>query len=270
MSSTATGTVLDQILDHKREEVAARQSQRSLQAVREQAEAAAPTRGFAGAINDAINAGSAAIIAEVKKASPSKGVIRPDFDPEAIAKSYQAGGATCLSVLTDERFFQGHDDFLVTARNAVELPVLRKDFIVDKYQIYEARALGADCILLIVAALEIIQLTVLHHTARGLGLDVLLEVHDETELAAALSLQPTLVGINNRNLKDFTTSLETTYQLLDAIPDNVTVITESGIANRQDVANMRARGVNGFLVGEAFMREQDPGAALKKMFADPG
>jgi indole-3-glycerol phosphate synthase len=262
-----TGTVLDEILDHKREEVTARQRQRPTSALRKLAQAAPPTRGFTAAIASAIEAGKPAVIAEIKKASPSKGVIRTDFDPESIAVSYQAAGATCLSVLTDERFFQGHDDYLVSAHNAVELPVLRKDFIIDEYQLYEARVLGADCVLLIVAAVNIIQLTVLYHTARALGLDVLMEVHDETELAAALSLSPTLVGINNRNLKTFDTSLQTTYQLLSGIPPQTVVVTESGIASRQDVLEMRENGVHCFLVGEAFMRKDDPGAALKEMFA---
>ena len=259
-------SALEKILAHKREEVAARKRQRPTSALREQAYDAPPTRGFAASIRARIDAGAPAVIAEVKKASPSKGIIRADFDPEAIARSYAAGGATCLSVLTDEHFFQGHDSYLVAARDAVGLPVLRKDFVIDEYQLLEARVLGADCILLIVAALDIIQLTVLYHTAKGLGLDILIEVHDESELAAALSLSPTLLGINNRNLKTFETSLETTYQLLSEVPGNVVVVTESGIASRQDVVDMRSRGVNAFLVGEAFMREDDPGAALQTMF----
>lgn len=269
MSQLKTGTVLDQILDHKRQEIVARQDKRPMKDLRQQARSAPATRNFAAAIAAEIEAGNPAVIAEIKKASPSKGIIRSDFDPQAIAISYQAAGASALSVLTDERFFQGHDDYLISARGAVRLPVLRKDFIVDEYQIYEARVLGADCILLIVAALDIMQLTVLYHVARGLELDVLIEVHDETELAAALTLNPTLVGINNRNLKTFETTLDTTYRLLSGIPKDVTVITESGIATRQDVVAMRAHGVHGFLVGEAFMRQADPGAALAAMFERP-
>jgi indole-3-glycerol phosphate synthase len=193
-------------------------------------------------------------------------VIRENFDPVAIAESYEAGGATCLSVLTDEKYFQGHDDFLIAARAAVDLPVLRKDFVVEEYQLFEARTLGADCVLLIVAALDIIRLTVLQQTARSLGLDVLMEVHNPVELEAALSLRPGLIGINNRNLKTFETSLETTYGLLQAIPDDVLVVTESGIRTRDDVMSMREHGVHCFLVGEAFMRAADPGAALGEMF----
>lgn len=268
MSQASTGTMLDQILAHKRAEVAARSGLRPKSMLRERAQSAPPTRGFAATIASQIKAGVPAVIAEVKKASPSKGLIRADFDPVAIARSYQAGGASALSVLTDEQFFQGHDDYLTAARNAVDLPVLRKDFVVDEYQLFEARVLGADCVLLIVAAMDIIALTVLYHSARALGLDALLEVHDETELAAALSLQPSLIGINNRNLKTFETNLETTYRLLPGIPEGVAVVTESGIASRQDVLDMRGRGVHGFLVGEAFMRAEDPGAALKAMFAD--
>lgn len=259
-------TILDEILAHKRTEVAERQRVRSLDSLRAEAEACPPTRGFADALERKVLAGASGVIAEIKKASPSKGVIREAFDPVSIARSYAKGGAACLSVLTDERYFQGHDDYLEAARAAVDLPVLRKDFVVDAYQLYEARALGADCVLLIAAALDAQQLTTLHEAATALGLDVLVEVHDGEELDSALKIGPRLIGINNRNLKTFETRLETTYGLLPAIPDNVTVVTESGIASRDDVDAMRQRGVHCFLVGEAFMRAPDPGAALAEMF----
>jgi indole-3-glycerol phosphate synthase len=213
-----------------------------------------------------MDSGNPAVIAEIKKASPSRGLIRDDFDPVAIAGSYAEAGATCLSVLTDEHFFQGNDAYLAAARDVVTLPVLRKDFTVDAYQLYEARALGADCVLLIVAALDAHQLQEFHQLARGLGLDVLVEVHDAFELEAALTLDPALIGINNRNLHTFETKLDTTYALLERIPENIVVVTESGIRDPVQVSEMRARGVNAFLVGEAFMREPDPGAALRALF----
>lgn len=259
-------TILDEILAHKRTEVAERQRVRSLDSLRALAEACGPARGFADALENKLLAGAAGVIAEIKKASPSKGVIREDFDPVSIALSYAEGGAACLSVLTDERYFQGHDEYLQAARAAVDLPVLRKDFVVDAYQLFEARAMGADCVLLIAAALDAGRLKALHETATTLGLDVLVEVHDGEELESALEIEPRLIGINNRNLKTFETRLETTYGLLPAIPDGVTVVTESGIANRADVAAMRQRGVHCFLVGEAFMRAPDPGKALAEMF----
>lgn len=259
-------TILDEIIAHKRIEVAERQQRSPLAEVRERAASADPVRGFAQALSSRIEQRRPAVIAEVKKASPSKGVIREDFEPVEIARAYEQAGAACLSVLTDERFFQGHDDFLVAARAATALPVLRKDFVVDTYQISEARALGADCVLLIVAALDIMQLTVLSDAARNEGLDVLIEVHNADELAAALSLQPSLVGINNRDLKTFETSLDTTEALLTAVPDGVHVITESGIHSRDDVERMQRVGVYGFLVGEAFMRAVDPGDALQSLF----
>jgi indole-3-glycerol phosphate synthase len=211
---------------------------------------------------------TSAVIAEIKKASPSKGVIRADFDPVAIARAYQAAGAACLSVLTDVDFFQGHDDYLQAARAAVALPALRKDFVVDPYQVVETRALGADCLLLIVAALSPSRLRELYALARSIGLDVLIEVHDAAELDVALALRPTLVGINNRDLKTFETRLETTYGLLDGIPDGVLVVTESGIRDQADVAAMHHAGVHAFLVGEAFMRADDPGAALAALFEE--
>ena len=206
------------------------------------------------------------MIAEIKKASPSKGVIRPDFDPAEIARSYQRGGATCLSVLTDVDFFQGADDYLLEARAATALPVLRKDFTVDPYQVYEARVLGADCVLLIVAALAPAQLTELHELARQIGLDVLVEVHNARELDAALTLDNPMVGINNRDLHSFRTSLETTFSLLPRIGGERLVVTESGIQRVDDVLAMRGHGVNAFLVGEAFMRAPDPGAQLRVLF----
>jgi len=259
-------TILDEILAHKREEVAARRAVRPAAALRAAlAEAPAP-RGFVEALLSRIERAEPAVIAEIKKASPSRGVIRADFDPPAIARSYAAAGAACLSVLTDERYFQGQDDYLPAARAACGLPVLRKDFVVDEYQLLEARALGADCVLLIVAALDVEQLTALHGAARELGLDVLVEVHDADELAAALTLEPRLVGINNRDLRSFETRLDTTLALLADIPADVAVITESGIHSTDDVATMQEHGVHGFLVGEAFMRAPDPGAALQALF----
>jgi len=218
-------------------------------------------------MSGALMGNSVRIIAEVKKASPSQGVIREHFEPVAIAQSYEQAGATCLSVLTDEHYFQGSDDHLRVIRKTVALPVLRKEFIVDEYQIYESRAMGADCLLLIVSALDIMQLTTFHQLARSLQLDVLLEVHNTTELAAALSLKPTMIGINNRNLKTFETSLDNTFALLDKIPDDVLVVTESGIRERADVEAMGAKNVHAFLVGEAFMRADNPGEALTQLFS---
>jgi indole-3-glycerol phosphate synthase len=261
-----SGTILDTIVARKREEVAERRRSHPLDAVAEAAGAAAPARGFQASLQKRIANGQPGVIAEIKKASPSKGVIRPDFQPVDIARSYAANGAACLSVLTDVDFFQGADAYLTAARAAVDIPVLRKDFVVDPYQVHETRALGADCMLLIVAALDIMQLTNLYWLGRDVGLDVLIEVHDERELEAALSLQPTMVGINNRNLKTFETRLDVTWGLLERIPDDVLVVTESGINNAADVRDMRRRGVHAFLVGEAFMRAPDPGAALKELF----
>ncbi len=258
-------SILERIIRRKSDEIEAGKSQSSIDDLKARSRDCPQTRGFEASLRRASLCGPA-VIAEIKKASPSKGVIRPDFDPAAIAQSYATGGAACLSVLTDEKYFQGHDDFLLAARAVVDLPVLRKDFVVDEYQLFEARNLGADCVLLIVTALDIIQLTVLHHTARDLGLDVLMEVHNPIELEAALSLKPGLIGINNRNLKTFETSLDTTYGLLDSIPDDVLVVTESGIGTRNDVIAMREHNVHCFLVGEAFMRAADPGAALRELF----
>ena len=258
--------VLQKILARKAEEVAGRRARRPLAEVAARARDTAPARGFAAALEAKIAAGQAAVIAEVKKASPSKGVLRADFDPAAIAADYARGGAACLSVLTDVDFFQGHDDYLVQARAACALPVLRKDFTIDEYQVYEARALGADAVLLIVAALDDARLGGLCELAMGLGLDVLVEVHDADELERALQTASPLIGINNRNLRSFEVSLETTLSLKEAVPNDRRLVTESGILTREDVARMRAAGVHAFLVGEAFMRASSPGAALRALF----
>lgn len=261
-----SNTILDEILAHKALEVEARRRRRSSRAIERELASLPATRGFVSALKQAAQRSQSAVIAEVKKASPSKGTIRPDFRPVEIAQSYAAAGATCLSVLTDEKYFQGSDVYLADIRRAVTLPLLRKEFIIDAYQIPESRLLGADCILLIVAALDAMALRDFHRQATDLGLDVLIEVHDQQELDIALALSPTLVGINNRNLKTFETSLATTFDLLDRIPEDVLVVTESGIHTREDVQTLRARNVKAFLVGEAFMREADPGAALSRLF----
>ena len=264
---TETPTILRKIIDRKHEEIAERKAQKNISALTEILADIGPVRGFEKALASRISRKETAVIAEVKKASPSKGVIREDFNPEWIAKSYEQGGASCLSVLTDVDFFQGADAFLQQARAATSLPVIRKDFIVDEYQVLESRALGADCILLIVAALDKQQLTDLNQQAKALGLDVLVEVHDEKELELALELPNKLVGINNRNLHTFDVSLETTFNLLSKIPDDKLVITESGILTKDDVRAMTNRGVYGFLVGESFMRAEVPGAALEAFFS---
>ena len=258
--------VLERILARKVEEVAERTGVRSLAAVTEAAIAAPPVRGFRSALAARITRGDAAVIAEVKRASPSKGLLRADFDPAGIAASYARGGAACLSVLTDVDFFQGADAHLDQARAACTLPVLRKDFTIDPYQVWEARALGADAVLLIVAALDDVRLAELNATAAEAGLDVLVEVHDAEELERALRLAPPLLGINNRNLRTFDTRLETTLDLLREVPDGTLLVTESGILEREDVARMRGAGVHAFLVGEAFMRADDPGARLAELF----
>ena len=263
---TDTPTVLKKILTRKREEVIQRQEKVTIDELIKRAELMPSARGFAKALAEQVEHGKPGVIAEIKKASPSKGVIREDFDPVAIAQSYQQGGATCLSVLTDIDFFQGADSYLQDARRACSLPVIRKDFIIDEYQLYESRALGADCVLLIVSALEPKVLKELHDTAVSIGLDVLVEVHDEVELQIALNLDNQMVGINNRNLHTFEVSLENTYKLLDQIPEGRLVITESGIHSRQDVLAMRDKNVNAFLVGEAFMRSDEPGKELHKFF----
>jgi indole-3-glycerol phosphate synthase len=265
--SSDTPTILKKILARKHEEIAERSAQVSIPQLIEKAKTASAPRGFAASIAAKITAGQSGVIAEIKKASPSKGVIREDFDPAAIAQSYEKGGACCLSVLTDVDFFQGADEYLKMARSASTLPVIRKDFIIDEYQIYEARAMGADCILLIVSALSEEQLNQLHKVARSLGMDVLIEVHDGAELDIALKLDNPMVGINNRNLHSFEVSLENTYQLLSKIPDDKIIITESGIHSPADVAAMRQHNVNAFLVGEAFMRSEEPGERLAEMFS---
>ena len=259
--------VLQRILARKREEVAERQARMPLAELRVRMAEAPPPRGFADALAAKIAAGQAGVIAEVKKASPSQGVIRADFDPAAIARSYEAGGAACLSVLTDVDFFQGSDAYLQQARAACALPVLRKDFIVDAWQLYEARALGADCVLLIAAALDDAQLSEFAFLASELGMDALIEVHDLDELERALPVPARLLGINNRNLRSFEVSLDTTLALKDAVPADRVLVTESGIKTRADVARMRTAGVHAFLVGETFMRQPDPGVALRDLFA---
>ena len=260
------GDILAKILTTKAEEVIAAQVARPFAVVDREARAAGAPRGFADAIRARIDGGSAAVIAEIKRASPSKGVLRADFDPASIAASYERAGATCLSVLTDRPFFQGAPEYLVEARAACALPALRKEFIVDEYQIAESRALGADAVLLIVAALDEARLAALEASARGYGMDVLVEVHDAGELDRALALETPLIGINNRNLRTFHVSLQTTLDLLPRIPPQRIVITESGILARRDVAQMRRHAVNAFLVGEAFMRPPDPGDALTALF----
>lgn len=260
--------ILRRILDHKRAEVTARKADRPFASVRAEAESQPAPRGFAQALKATATYGRPAVIAEIKKASPSEGVIREHFDPPEIAFSYAQARATCLSVLTDEHFFQGNDEYLQTARQASGLPALRKDFIVDRWQIPESRILGADCVLLIAAALTDPELADCHDLATGLGMDALVEVHDRAELDRALKLNAPLIGINNRNLHTFETRLETTLELTGHVPPHVTLVTESGIHTREDIALMRAANVHCFLVGTAFMREDDPGAALARLFRD--
>ena len=269
--SAGRADILQRILDRKAEEIAERSARMPLDALRAQLADAPPTRGFITAIEAKCAAGKPAVIAEIKKASPSKGVIREDFDPAAIARSYEIGDAACLSVLTDTDFFQGADAYLQQARGACALPVLRKDFTIDPYQIVEARVLGADCILLIVSALDDQQLSSLYREATMIGLDVLVEVHDIEELERALKLDAIdarlpLIGVNNRNLRTFEVSLATTLSLKKAMPAHCMLVTESGISTRVDVEAMRAADVDIFLVGESFMRDPDPGAALQRLF----
>jgi indole-3-glycerol phosphate synthase len=258
--------ILEQILATKRQEVTNRRTLVPEQKLLDDITGAHTPLGFVSALYQRANQQKPGVIAEIKKASPSKGVIRKDFDPVAIATSYAAANATCLSILTDEQYFQGHDDYLRDVRRAVSLPLLRKDFTIDAYQVYEARAMGADCILLIVSALTSEQLHDLYALAQSLGLDVLIEVHDADELATALTLQPELIGINNRNLKTFETDLNNTIDLLNDIPPDIVVVTESGISTTDDINRMQAHDVHCFLVGEAFMRAADPGDALAKLF----
>lgn len=258
--------ILDRIVARKRAELAERSRQTPLAELERRARAVAGARPFLSALRARIRQGKPAVIAEIKRASPSKGVLRADFRPADIAKSYERGGATCLSVLTDVDFFQGADAHLQQARAACALPVLRKDFTIDPYQVYEARALGADAILLIVAILDDARLSELARLARAFGLDALVEVHSPEELERALRVDSRLIGINNRNLHTFETRLDTTSKLLPMIPQDYVVVTESGILARDDVALMRANGVHAFLVGEAFMRAPDPGARLVELF----
>ncbi len=263
--------ILQKIVAVKHEEIAAAQKKKPLATVREDAESRVLTRDFVGALRAKLSAGQAAVIAEVKKASPSKGVIREDFIPADIAQSYAEGdgkvSAACLSVLTDRQFFQGSTDHLKQARASCELPVLRKDFMVDPYQVYEARSMGADCILLIAACLEDARMAELEAIALGLNMAVLVEVHDRDELHRALKLKTPLLGINNRNLRSFEVSLQTTLDLLPEVSADKILVTESGIHTRSDVQRMREAGVNAFLVGEAFMRAPEPGLALAELFA---
>ena len=258
--------ILNKIVAVKHEEIAAARAVRPLETVRREAEQLGGQRDFTGALRAKVAAGQAAVIAEVKKASPSKGVLREPFVPAEIAASYEHHGAACLSVLTDERFFQGHADYLRQARAACALPVLRKDFMVDAYQVFEARAMGADCILLIAACLDDAQMADLEAQAQALGMALLVEVHDEAELERALKLKTPLVGINNRNLRTFEVSLDATLGLLPRVPSERLLVTESGILAPADVRRMRDADVHAFLVGEAFMRAPDPGAALRALF----
>ncbi len=263
----STPTVLSRIIDRKHQEVAERTALRPLAVLREEIAQASAPRGFVDAMAAKLAANESAVIAEIKKASPSKGVIREDFHPADIARSYEQGGAACLSVLTDADFFQGSEAYLQAARAACQLPVIRKDFIVDPYQVYEARAIGADCILLIVAALDDERMAQLNALAIELGMDVLIEVHNAAELQRALPLGNRLIGINNRNLHNFETSLDNTFSLLEQIGSERIVVTESGIHSAEDVAAMRDHGVDAFLVGEAFMRAEQPGQRLAELFA---
>lgn len=255
-------TILDEIVANKRQEVASLRESTSLVSLKSQIRDLPAVRGF----TEALCAHKPAVIAEIKRASPSKGLIREDFQPVDIAQSYERSGATCLSVLTDSKYFQGSTDILVSARQTVDLPVLRKDFIVDEYQIFESRVLPADCVLLIVAALETKQLDEFYALAKSLGLDVLVEVHDEEELSQAIDIGATLIGVNNRNLKTFKTDLGVTERLAATVPEDSILVSESGIHTKDDVRRVQACGVNAFLVGEAFMRQRDPGRALEELF----
>lgn len=265
-----TPTILKKIIDRKFEEILERQTLVSIPQLQEKIQSQNAQeyfpRGFVQSIQNSLSVGKSAVIAEIKKASPSKGVIRENFDPVAIAKSYEKNGACCLSILTDVDYFQGADEYLQAARQATQLPVIRKDFIVDEYQVYEARALAADCILLIVSALDEAKLIELNTLATSLGMDVLVEVHDEKELELALKLPNTLVGINNRNLHTFEVGLGVTLELLSKIPEDKVVVTESGIHNVEDVNLMRSHQVDTFLVGESFMRANEPGEKLRDLF----
>ena len=266
MTQTRNANFLEKIVAHKREELGLRSREVTLTALSQRIEQMPAPRGFVDALRQRIERGEPAVIAECKKASPSKGLIRESYDPESCARSYADAGAACLSVLTDTKFFQGSDADLVAAAAACDLPLIRKDFVIDPYQVYEARAIGADCVLLIVACLDDSTLQDLAETATGLGVDVLVEVHDRTELERALRLRVPLLGINNRDLRSFVTDLSMTLDLLTDVPSDRLVVTESGIHTRDDVDRMRGAGVNAFLVGEAFMRAEDPGRALRALF----
>tara|TARA_E500000331_G_C17250841_1_gene711057 strand:+ start:717 stop:1517 length:801 start_codon:yes stop_codon:yes gene_type:complete len=260
--------VLKRIVAKKQQEIEVNKSLKSEAAVERSArERLDPPRGFIDAIRKCASSDQISVIAEIKKASPSKGVIRENFVPTEIAKSYAGAGATCLSVLTDELFFQGSNDYLQQARDACGLPVLRKDFTVDTYQVYEAASIGADCILLIAAILDLHELKSLSELARDVGMDVLFEVHNQAELDNVLALKPSLIGINNRNLHTFDVSLDTTLDLLGSVPDDALIISESGISSREEVRRLSDAGVTGFLVGESFMREDDPGEKLRELFS---
>jgi len=262
-----TPDILVKILNRKREEIAERSASTSIEQLKQQCESADAVRGFIKSIEDKIKNKQSAVIAEIKKASPSKGLLRENFEPAEIAKSYASHGAACLSILTDKDYFQGDEEYLKQARAACELPVIRKDFIIDPYQVYEARAIDADCILLIVAALDDNDLQSLFDLAHKLGMDVLMEVHDEDEMRRAMKTGARLIGINNRNLRNFDTSLDTTLSMLDMVSDEHILVTESGIHTKQDVQLMRENNVNAFLVGEAFMRADNPGEKLGELFA---
>ncbi len=266
VSSRSSPDILGEIVKHKHDEISARSRKTPLAELERRAKRGPESRDFVGSIRRRVAAGDPAVIAECKKASPSKGLIRDSYEPELIARSYAAGGAACLSVLTDEKYFRGGDDHLVAARSACELPVLRKDFVIDPYQIYEARALGADCVLLIAACLDDGAMLELAEVSIGLGMDALIEVHDGTELERALRLRTPLIGVNNRDLRRFVTDIQTTIDLMRDIPGDRLVVTESGIRTRSDIEELRAAGVDAFLVGETFMRATDPGATLKKLF----
>jgi indole-3-glycerol phosphate synthase len=258
--------ILVKILDRKKQEIEERSANVTIDDLKMKCEHADTVRGFINSIEDKISDGKPAIIAEIKKASPSKGVLREDFKPAEIAKTYAEHGAACLSILTDRDFFQGHEEYLMQARVSCELPVIRKDFIIDPYQVYEARAISADCILLIVSALDDENLQSLYDLATDLGMDVLMEVHDKEEMLRALKTGARLIGINNRNLRNFETSLDTTLSMLDMVTDEHILVTESGIHTKGDVQLMRDNNVNAFLVGEAFMRADDPGEKLAELF----
>ena len=265
-SSTNRAEILNKIIEHKKNELVERKQRIALEKLQEWAKDAPSPRGFEAALRGAQAAKRPGVIAEIKRASPSKGILREKFNPMQIAASYQMNGASCVSILTDSEFFKGSCAILELARKTCFLPILRKDFIIDPYQVYETRAIDADCLLLIVAALEDEQMSELYALAKELRLDILVEVHNEEEMDRALNLEPTMLGINNRNLHTFETSLDTTFNLLSKVPETCHVVTESGIHTKDDIAMMMEKGVNSFLVGEAFMVAEEPGAKLKELF----